>query len=54
MCKSKCVCFNQIIMKMGVKMKNGSQRYDMNRTSLRHGHKYTKYKMCLRDVGCVQ
>ena len=28
-------------------MKNRSQRYDINRPSPRHGHKYTKYKMCL-------
>ena len=31
---------------MKLKMENGS-RYDMNRPSPRHGHKYTKYKMCL-------
>ena len=28
-------------------MKNRSHRYDINRTRLRHGYKYTKYKMCL-------
>ena len=28
-------------------MKNRSHRYDINRPSPRHGHKYTKYKMCL-------
>ena len=28
-------------------MKNGSQRYDINRTRPRHGHKYTKYKICI-------
>ena len=28
-------------------MKNESCRYRINRTSPRHGHKYTKYKMCL-------
>ena len=28
-------------------MKNRSHRYDINRLSPRHGHKYTKYKMCL-------
>ena len=33
-------------MKMKLKMENGS-RYDMNRPRPRHGHKYTKYKMCL-------
>ena len=24
-----------------------NDRYDMNKTRLRHGYKYTKYKMCL-------
>ena len=28
-------------------MKNISHRYDINRPRPRHGHKYTKYKMCL-------
>ena len=28
-------------------MTNESNRYDINRTRLKHGHKYTKYKMCL-------
>ena len=28
-------------------MKNASHRYDINRTRLRFGHKYTKSKMCL-------
>ena len=49
--KKKCVFFNEImclsIMKMRLKMKIGSHRYDINRTRQRHGHKYTKYKMCL-------
>ena len=27
-------------------MKNRSQGYDINRPRPRHGHKYTKYKMC--------
>ena len=27
-------------------MKTGSHRYDINRTTPRHGHKYTKFKMC--------
>ena len=49
--KNKCTYFNEIvcliIMKMRLKMKNGSHRYDINRTRSRHGHKYTKYKMCL-------
>ena len=47
--KNKCVCFNEIvwliIMKMRLKIKNGSHRYDINRTGPIHGHKYTKYKM---------
>ena len=49
--KNKCVCFNEImwliIMKMRLKMKIGSHRYDIHRTRPRHGHKYTKYKICL-------
>ena len=32
---------------MRLKMKNRSQRYDINRSRPRHGHKYTKSKMCL-------
>ena len=28
-------------------MKSKSKRYDLNRSGPRHGHKYTKYKMCL-------
>ena len=32
---------------MRLKMKNRSNRYDINRPRPRHGHKYTKYKMCL-------
>ena len=34
-------------MKMRLKIKNRSHRYDINRAIPRHGHKYTKYKMCL-------
>ena len=34
-------------MKMRLKIKNRSYRYDINRPRPRHGHKYTKYKMCL-------
>ena len=30
-------------IKMRLKMKNTSQRYDINRPMPRHGHKYTKY-----------
>ena len=36
-----------MIMKMKLKMKNSSQKYDINRPRPKHGHKYTKYKMCL-------
>ena len=34
-------------MKMRLKMKNRSHRYNINRPWSRDGHKYTKYKMCL-------
>ena len=34
-------------MKMTLKMKNRSYTYDINRPWSRHGHQYTKYKMCL-------
>ena len=34
-------------MKTRLKMKNTSQRYDIKKPRPRHGHKYTKYKMCL-------
>ena len=37
-------------MKMRLKMKNRSQRYDINRPRPRHGHKYTKYEMCLSKM----
>ena len=33
--------------KMRLKMKNRSSRYDINKPRRRHGHKYTKYKICL-------
>ena len=32
---------------MKMKMKNRSHRYDKNRPRSRHGHKYSKEKMCL-------
>ena len=32
---------------MRLKIKNRSQRYDINRPRSRHGHKYAKYKICL-------
>ena len=34
-------------MKVRLKMKNRSQRYDINKPKPRHGPKYTKFKMCL-------
>ena len=34
-------------MKMRLKMKNRSSRYDINRPRRRHGRKYTKHKICL-------
>ena len=36
-----------IIIKIKMKMKNRSQRYDINRPRSTHGHKYIKYKKCL-------
>ena len=32
---------------MRLKMKNISYKNDINKPRPRHGHKYTKYKMCL-------
>ena len=37
-----------IIMKMEMKVKNRSHRYDINRPKFRHGHKYSKYKKVSR------
>ena len=34
-------------MKMKMKMKNRSDRYDINRPRSRQEHKYSKYKKCL-------
>ena len=34
-------------VKMKMKMKNRSRRYDINRPTSRHGRKYGKYKKCL-------
>ena len=34
-------------MKMTLKIKNKSQRYDIIRPKPKHGPKYTKYKMCI-------
>ena len=46
--KNNCICFNKVMtMKIRLKMKNKSHRYDIIRPRPRYGHKYTKYKMCL-------
>ena len=49
--KNKCAYLNEImwliIMKMRLKIKTESQRYDINSTRPRHGHKCTEYKICL-------
>ena len=34
-------------IKMKLKMKNRSHRYDIIRPRPRHGHRYTKYEICL-------
>ena len=34
-------------MKVKMKMKNRSHRYDINRPRSRHGHKYSEYEKCL-------
>ena len=43
------VCLKDVIslmtMKMRLKMKNRSHRYDINRPTPRYGNKHTKYKM---------
>ena len=52
--KNNCVYFNEImwlliVMKMKLKIKNESHRYDINRTSPRRFHKYTKYTVSQYD-----
>ena len=39
-----------ILMKMNMKMKNRSHRYNINRPRSRHGNKYSKYKKYLSIV----
>ena len=43
MYKNKCVCFNEVIwlitIKVRLKLKNRVHRYDINRSRPRHGHK---------------
>ena len=50
---NKCPCFNMIISliikKIKMKMKNGSHRYDINRSGPKHGHIHTKYKVSRYD-----
>ena len=43
-------------MKIRLKMKNRSHRYDINIPKPRYGHKFTKYKMCLcmMVVTCIK
>ena len=52
--KNKYVYLNEVIwlmaMKIRLNMKNRSSRYDINRPRCRHGHKYTKYKICLHTM----
>ena len=47
--KKKYVYLNEVIssmtMKRRLKMKNRSHRYGINRPAVKHGHRYTKYKM---------
>ena len=49
--KNKYVCLNEVIglkiMKIRLNLTNRSHRYDINRPRPKHGHKCTKYKMCL-------
>ena len=39
--------YRLIIVKMRLNLKNRPHRYDINTPRPRHGHKYTKHKMCL-------
>ena len=58
--KANCVCFDEVIwlttMKMRLKMKSRSQRYEIYRPMSRHGYKCTKYKMChsIMMVICIK
>ena len=49
--KNKFVCIHKIIrliiMKMKMKLKNRSHRYDINRPRSRHGRRYSKYIKCI-------
>ena len=52
--QNKFVYFNEVMrlitMKVTLRMKNISHRYNINRPRHRHGHKYTKYEVCLRII----
>ena len=39
-------------MKMKIKMKNRSHRYEISKRSSRHGDKYSKYKKVLQYDDC--
>ena len=43
-------------MKMKMKMKNRSHRYDVNRPNARHDQKYSNYKKCLNMMmlACIK
>ena len=45
-----------MVMKMRLKMKTRSQRYNIKRPRPKHGPKYTKYKMCcsIMMVICIK
>ena len=51
--KSKFVCIHDIIqaaiMKMTMKIKNSSHKYELIKPSSRCGHKYSKYKKSQYD-----
>ena len=47
--KNKCVFVRLNMMKMTMKMKNRSRRYDRNRPRCRHGCKYSKYTLSQYD-----
>ena len=55
MLKNKCVCFQEIIwfiiMKMMIKMKNIPNRYNTSRSRSRHKHKFSNYKVSQYDDG---
>ena len=42
-----------MLKKTGLKMKNRSQIYDINRPGPRHGHIHSKYKMYLSIIKVI-